>query len=194
MIILGIDPGLTRCGWGLVEASGNSLKLLDFGVWRTPTDMDVSKRLVEISSAFDSLLRSAKPDHVALERVFAQQNLRTVMGIAQISGLVMAGAEQAGIPLSLHTPSEVKASIAGYGKAEKAQVGAMVAKTFGLAEAPKPADTADAIALAVTAARKIGRGSKISGTTDNSATEPTSAQQIWLAAEAKAKAGRSKLG
>ena len=194
MIILGIDPGLTRCGWGLVEASGNSLKLLDFGVWRTPTDMDVSKRLVEISSAFNSLLRSAKPDHVALERVFAQQNLRTVMGIAQISGLVMAGAEQAGIPLSLHTPSEVKASIAGYGKAEKAQVGAMVAKTFGLAEAPKPADTADAIALAVTAARKVGRGSKISGTTDNSATEPTSAQQIWLAAEAKAKAGRSKLG
>lgn len=190
MLILGIDPGLTRCGWGLIEASGNSLKLIEYGVWRTSPEMEVPKRLLEISEAFKAVLENYRPDHVALERVFAQHNLSTVMGVAQISGLVMAGTEQAEIPLSLHTPSEVKAAISGYGKADKVQVGAMVAKTFGLKEAPKPADAADAIALAVTAARKVNTSQKMPKTK----TGQTSAQQIWLAAEAKAKAGRSKLG
>jgi crossover junction endodeoxyribonuclease RuvC len=150
MRVLGIDPGLTRCGLGVVEGSvGRPLRMVDVGVSRTPTDLDVAERLRLIDRDVEQWLERHRPDVVAVERVFSQHNVRTVMGTAQVSGVVMAGAARRGVPVVLHTPSEVKAAVTGSGRADKAQVGAMVTRVLRLSEAPRPADAADALALAI---------------------------------------------
>lgn len=150
MRVLGVDPGLTRCGFGVVDgAPGRRLSLVEVSVARSATDEPLERRLLAIEHAFELVLDSSQPDAVAVERVFSQHNVRTVMGVAQVSGVVLAAAARRGLPVALHTPSEVKASVTGNGRAEKAQVGAMVARLLGLAEAPKPADAADALALAI---------------------------------------------
>ena len=150
MRVLGVDPGLTRCGLGVVEGSpGRPPKLVAVGVIRTPADLDVAKRLVRIEAELEEWIAEHKPDAVAVERVFAQHNVRTVMGTAQASGVAMVVAARHGLPVALHTPSEVKASVTGSGTAGKAQVGAMVSRLLRLAETPRPADAADALALAI---------------------------------------------
>jgi len=150
MKVLGIDPGLTRCGTGLVEGSvGRPLLMLDVGVVRTPPDLDIARRLHLLEQSLDALIAQHRPDVVAVERVFSQHNVRTVMGTAQASGVAMLVAARRGIPVHLHTPSEVKAAVTGSGRADKAQVTQMVTRLLRLTEAPKPADAADALALAI---------------------------------------------
>jgi crossover junction endodeoxyribonuclease RuvC len=119
------------------------------GVVRTPADQDVPLRLLEIERGLEAWLDQHRPDMVAVERVFAQHNVRTVMGTAQASAVAMLCATRRGIPVALHTPSEVKAAVSGSGRAEKAQVGAMVTRILRLDAPPKPADAADALALAI---------------------------------------------
>ncbi len=119
------------------------------GVVRTPAEEDVPLRLLRIEQGIEEWLDLHRPDKVAVERVFAQHNVRTVMGTAQASAVAMLCATRRGIPVALHTPSEVKAAVSGSGRAEKAQVGAMVTRILRLDAPPKPADAADALALAI---------------------------------------------
>jgi crossover junction endodeoxyribonuclease RuvC len=148
--ILGVDPGMTRCGIGVVDGEpGRTLTLVDVDVVRTPSEADVGARLVAIADALSASIADFAPDVVAVERVFSQHNVRTVMGTAQAAGLAIVAATRAGIPVALRTPSEVKASITGSGTAGKAQVGAMVSRLLKLPETPRPADAADALALAI---------------------------------------------
>lgn len=148
--VLGVDPGLTRCGLGVVDgAPGRPLALLEVGVVRTDASTALGERLVNIEREVEAWLDRHEPDVVAVERVFSQQNVRTVMGVAQVSGVIIAAASRRGLPVALHTPSEVKAAVTGHGRADKAQVGAMVVRLLGLTVVPKPADSADALALAI---------------------------------------------
>ena len=150
MRVLGIDPGLTRCGLGVVDGSpGRPLTLVEVGVARSSPELDIADRLHLVDVEIEAWIERHSPDVVAVERVFSQHNVRTVMGTAQVSGLAMVAAARRGIPVALHTPSEVKAAVTGSGRADKAQVGAMVARLLRLAEAPRPADAADALALAI---------------------------------------------
>jgi len=148
--VLGVDPGLTRCGLGVVDgAPGVPLQLVDVDVVRTGYADDVGARLVAVERAVDAWLDRLHPDAVAVERVFSQHNVRTVMGTAQASAVAITCAARRGIPVALHTPSEVKAAVTGNGRAEKAQVGAMVTRLLRLDATPRPADAADALALAI---------------------------------------------
>lgn len=150
MRVLGVDPGLTRCGLGVVDgAPGRRLTLVHVDVIRTPADADLAHRLLGIERGIEAVLDSHAPDAVAVERVFSQHNVRTVMGTAQAGAVAIAAAARRGIPVVLHTPSEVKAAVTGNGRADKDQVGAMVARLLGLTEVPRPADAADALALAI---------------------------------------------
>ncbi|HET8602457.1 MAG TPA: crossover junction endodeoxyribonuclease RuvC [Marmoricola sp.] len=147
---MGIDPGLTRCGLGVVEGTpGRALRMLAYGVVRTPAESPVAERLVLVEAEIERWLDEHRPDAVAVERVFSQHNVRTVMGTAQASGVAMVAAARRGIPVALHTPSEVKAAVSGSGRADKAQVGAMVTRLLRLTEQPRPADAADSLALAI---------------------------------------------
>ena len=149
MRVLGVDPGLTRCGLGVVEGRPGRASLVAVGVVRTPSDAELGARLVELERHIDAWLDLHRPDAVAVERVFAQHNVRTVMGTAQAGAVAITAAARRGIPVALHTPSEVKAAVTGSGRADKAQVGLMVTRILRLAEAPSPADAADALALAI---------------------------------------------
>jgi crossover junction endodeoxyribonuclease RuvC len=150
MRVLGIDPGLTRCGVGVVDGGiGKPLTLVEVGVVRTTPDLPIEDRLLLISRGIETWIDATAPDAIAVERVFAQANVRTVMGTAQVSGLALVAAASRGIPVTMHTPSEVKAAVTGSGRADKAQVGAMVARLLRLDAVPKPADAADALALAI---------------------------------------------
>ena len=150
MRVLGVDPGLTRCGVGVVEGvAGRPLTMHGVGVVRTPADAELGQRLVAIEQGIEQWLDEYRPEFVAVERVFSQHNVRTVMGTAQASAVAMLCAARRGIPVALHTPSEVKAAVTGNGRADKAQVGAMVTRLLRLDAPPKPADAADALALAI---------------------------------------------
>ncbi|MFM9877068.1 MAG: crossover junction endodeoxyribonuclease RuvC [Rhodoglobus sp.] len=177
MRVLGIDPGLTRCGIGIVDVTPTRIATLVYvGVLRTPPEMPLEQRLLAIASGITTALDGYAPQAVALERVFAQHNLRTVMGTAQVSGVALHLAAARGLAVGLHTPSEVKASITGYGAADKRQVGTMVARVLRLDEVPKPADAADALALAICHA---WRGQALVA----APTSLTPAQRAWRAAE-----------
>ncbi len=161
MRVLGIDPGLTRCGVGVVESGiGNRVKLVDVGVVRTSVDLDHAHRLLQIEVGLEQWIEAFSPDAIAVERVFAQHNLESVMGTAQAAGIAMLLAARRDIPVHLHTPSEVKAAVTGSGRANKDQVGVMVARILNIAAAPKPADAADALALAIC---HLWRGGSVSG-------------------------------
>jgi len=148
--VLGVDPGLTRCGLGVIEgAPGRALTLIEVGVARTPADDDVSLRLLALEEQFEAWLTAYRPDAVAVERVFSQRNVRTVMGTAQAGAVAIVCAARRGLPVALHTPSEVKAAVTGNGRADKQQVTAMVVRLLRLADPPRPADAADALALAI---------------------------------------------
>jgi crossover junction endodeoxyribonuclease RuvC len=150
MRVLGIDPGLTRCGTAVVDgALGTSLHAVHIGVIRTEPDLPIELRLTAVQSALVALVDEFAPDAIAIERVFSQLNVRTAMGTAQAAamGLLLAG--QRGIPVAMHTPTEVKAAVTGNGRAEKAQVTAMVTRLLRLPGPPKPADAADALAIAI---------------------------------------------
>ena len=151
MRVLCIDPGLTRCGIGVVEGDlGRPLRLVDVNVLRTSASEPVATRLVTVERGIDAWLDEYRPDAVAVERVFARSDSSTVMGTAQASGVALVCAARRGLPVGLHTPSEVKAAVSGNGRADKKQVGFMVARLLRLDAPPKPADAADAVALAIT--------------------------------------------
>jgi crossover junction endodeoxyribonuclease RuvC len=155
--VLGIDPGLTRCGLGVVEGQvGRPLRLVDVNVVRTSSDLPVAERLATIERGIDAWLDEYAPEAVAVERVFARSDSSTVMGTAQASGIALVAAARRGLPVASYTPSEVKAAVSGSGRAGKSQVGAMVTRILRLDAPPKPADAADALALAIT---HVWRGS-----------------------------------
>ncbi|WP_212721638.1 crossover junction endodeoxyribonuclease RuvC [Nocardioides dongxiaopingii] len=159
---MGIDPGLTRCGMGVVEGSvGRPLTLVDVNVLRTSSDLPVAERLVTIEKGVEAWIEEHRPDAVAVERVFARSDISTVIGTAQASGIAMVVAARRGLPVALHTPSEVKAAVTGNGRADKAQVGAMITRILRLERPPKPADAADALALAITHIWRGGAQSRI---------------------------------
>jgi crossover junction endodeoxyribonuclease RuvC len=157
--VLGVDPGLTRCGVGVVEGlPGRKLDAVAFDVVCTPATDSIAHRLLALEGHLTTWITLHRPDVVAVERVFSQHNVRTVMGTAQAAAVAITTAARAGVPVELHTPSEVKAAITGSGRADKAQVGQMVTRLLSLDAPPKPADTADALALAIC---HIWRGSAI---------------------------------
>jgi crossover junction endodeoxyribonuclease RuvC len=195
--VLGIDPGLTRCGVGIVDVEASrSARLVHVSVVRTPPEMPLEERLLAIGTGIAALMDEFMPVAVALERVFAQNNVRTVMGTAQASGVAMYAAAARGLPVGLHTPSEVKAAVTGYGAADKSQVATMVQRVLGLDAPPTPADASDALALALCHAWRGGvlpRSSAPPAAVHGRASAPTSAapgltpaQQAWRAAEKSA--------
>ncbi|MFZ9751001.1 MAG: crossover junction endodeoxyribonuclease RuvC [Candidatus Nanopelagicales bacterium] len=150
MRVIGIDPGLTRCGIAVVDAApGKGGVLVHLEVATTDSEQDPAQRLLEISNRIEFVMDKFKPAALSLERVFAQQNLRTVMGVAQVGGLALLAAERRSIPSFTYTPTAVKAAVTGSGRSDKRQVGKMVQALLNLDQIPKPADAADAIALAL---------------------------------------------
>ena len=150
MRILGIDPGLTRCGVGIVDLNGNRrASFVAVHVLRTPSTSELPARLFELETGLTELFDSYQPDAIAIERVFSQHNVRTAMGTAQASAVAMLIAARNQLELAMYTPTEVKAAVTGYGRADKAQITSMVTRLLNLAEPPKPADAADALALAL---------------------------------------------
>lgn len=150
MRVLGIDPGLTRCGIGVIDSlSSKKLRLVDFGIIRTDSSMPLHERLMSLDISLSEWIKRSSPDAIAVERVFSQLNVRTAMATGQAAGVALLLAAKSGIPIALHTPTEVKASVTGSGRADKRQVAEMVVKILGLKEAPKPVDTTDALALAI---------------------------------------------
>ncbi len=150
MRVLAVDPGLTRCGLAAVDGrAGRRVELVAVDVVRTPAHADLAERLLGIGEAVEGWLDRYEPDAVAVERVFSQHNVRTVMGTAQVSGVALLAAARSGLPAALHTPSEVKAAVTGHGRADKAQVAAMVVRVLRLTAPPRPADATDALALAI---------------------------------------------
>jgi len=148
--VLGVDPGLTRCGLGVVDGMpGRPPVLVGAGVVRTPAAADIAARLLALDADIDRWLADYRPDAVAVERVFSQHNVRTVMGTAQAGAVAIVCAARHGLPVALHTPSEVKAAVTGSGRAGKDQVTAMVTRLLRMDGPPRPADTADALALAI---------------------------------------------
>ena len=150
MRVLGVDPGLTRCGVGIVDgAVGSPISLVEVGVILTPVDSPLEQRLLDLDQQLSQWINLWKPDVIAVERVFSQHNVRTVMGTGQAAGIALLLAAKAGIPVMMHTPSEVKASVTGNGRANKVQVAQMVQKILNLETIPKPVDATDALALAI---------------------------------------------
>lgn len=176
--MLGIDPGLTRCGVGVVDGSvGRPLTMVDVGVVRTSSGLPIAERLVTIERGLDAWIEEHRPDAVAVERVFARSDSSTIMGTAQASGIALVVAARRGLPIAMHTPSEVKAAVSGNGRADKAQVGAMVVRILRLTELPKPADAADALALAITHVWRGGAQARIDAATVRARTQAHTAQQ-----------------
>jgi len=147
MRVLAIDPGLTRCGIGVIESK--PMSLIGVGVLKSSAEDSIEQRLKEIDSQIRQWIQIHNPDVIAIERVFSQQNLRTVMGTAQVAGISLLAAAQANIKVVMHTPSEVKAAVTGSGRAQKDQVAQMVQRILKLETIPKPVDATDALALAI---------------------------------------------
>jgi crossover junction endodeoxyribonuclease RuvC len=150
VFVLGIDPGLTRCGYCVVEGRGRSARALALGVLTTPPSDPLPTRLADLQRDIRGLLVEFAPSVVAVERVLFQVNVRTAMSVGQASGIAMAEAAAAGCEVVQYSPNEVKLAVAGYGAATKEQVQIMVQTLLGLAALPQPADAADAAALALT--------------------------------------------
>ena len=148
--VFGIDPGLTRCGLGIVEGvPGRPPAMIAVGVVRTDADQHIAARLLAIEEEIERWLTEYRPDAMAVERVFSQHNVRTVMGTAQAGAVAIVCAARRGLPVTLHTPSEVKAAVTGNGRADKDQVTTMVTRLLRMTSPPRPADAADALALAI---------------------------------------------
>lgn len=186
--VLGVDPGLTRCGIGVVDIDPTRrASLVHVSVVRTDPATPLEQRVLAIAEGVAALLDEHQPDVVALERVFAQHNVRTVMGTAQASGVVLHAAAARGLAVALHTPSEVKAAVTGHGAADKKQVTAMVQRILRLDAPPTPADAADALALAICHGWRRGA---VSAPEAGGGGALTPAQRAWRAAEKSAAAPR----
>ena len=158
MIILGIDPGTAALGYGIVEQTGGKLRAVDFGCLETSPDLPMPERLLAIHALLDDLLSMHEPAVVAVERLFFSRNVQTAMAVGQARGVVLLACAQHGRPVREATPNEVKSAIAGYGAADKEQVQRMVQLVLGMSELPRPDDAADALAIAVCIANRLGQG------------------------------------
>lgn len=195
MRILGVDPGLTRCGLGLVRLSrGRELRLVDVSVARTSAGEPMELRLLSIAEEIERWLDRYEPDALAVERVYVGANISTITATAQVAGLAMVGAARRGIPVTLHTPTEMKATVTGYGQAPKEQVQEMVRRILGLSEAPKPADAADALALAITNAWRGAAATDAAGRTSQveKTSNLTPAQLQWAKARERAERNQQR--
>jgi crossover junction endodeoxyribonuclease RuvC len=160
--VLGVDPGLTRCGVGIVDGvPGRTCTLVDYTVLRSEPDEDLAQRLLRLDTALADLIARHGPAAIAVERVFSQHNVRTVMGTAQAGAVAVLAGARAGLPVQTYTPSEVKAAVTGSGQADKNQVTAMVTRLLRLEAPPRPADAADALALAICHVWRGGTRSKL---------------------------------
>ncbi|MGO3314794.1 MAG: crossover junction endodeoxyribonuclease RuvC [Brachybacterium tyrofermentans] len=187
--VLGIDPGLTRCGVGVIDAAGGRrATFVHAGVIRSDTEDPLDQRLLAIAKGLRAAIEEYSPDVVAVERVFSQNNISTVMGTAQVSGIALLEAAERGIPTALHTPSEVKAAVTGSGRADKKQIQTMLVKLLGLEAPPQPADAADAVAIALT---QLWRGPGPVAL-DASGGARTGAQAVWARAEREARRARER--
>lgn len=150
MRVMGVDPGLTRCGLSMIQGGrGRQVTALDVDVVRTPAGQPLQKRLLTISDTVEHWMDTHRPDVIAIERVFSNQNANTAMGTAQAGGVIALAAARRDIDVYFHTPSEVKAAVTGNGRAGKSQVTEMVTRILELQQKPTPADAADALALAI---------------------------------------------
>ena len=149
MFVLGIDPGLTTTGYGVIESAGATPQAVAAGVVRTPPELPVAQRLVVLKEDLVDLIREYEPAEAALEQVFVNRNRQTAMSVARASGVVMLALAEAGLEVTEYTPSAVKMALCGYGAASKEQVQKVVAMRLGLPGVPSPADTADALAIAL---------------------------------------------
>src|SRR5205823_13108023 len=147
-VVLGIDPGVSRCGYGAVRRTGGTVEALACGVLRTAPSDPLPVRLASLEAELDQLVREVTPDAIAVERVLFQVNARTAMSVGQASGLALVVAARAGIPVAHYSPNEVKLAVTGDGRADKLAVQTMIARLLSLRDVPKPADAADALALA----------------------------------------------
>lgn len=163
MIVLGIDPGTAALGYGIVERNGGTLRAVDHGCLETSPDLALPERLLAIHSLVDDLLSLHEPAVVAVERLFFSRNAQTAMAVGHARGIVLLAAAQHGRPVREATPNEVKSAIAGYGAADKQQVQRMVQLVLGMAELPRPDDAADALAVAVCIANRVGQVDRANG-------------------------------
>ena len=149
MRVIGIDPGFATTGYGVVDRAGGKLVAVAIGVVRTPRELPQAGRLARLRMELMGLIAEHAPASAAVERVFFNVNVKTAIGVGQASGVALEVLGAAGVPVTEYTPLEVKQSVTGVGNADKEQVQRMVAALLGLATAPRPADAADAAALAV---------------------------------------------
>jgi crossover junction endodeoxyribonuclease RuvC len=162
MIVLGLDPGTARVGWGVLRSEGQHLECLGYGVIETDKSMRDSQRLVAIANGVDALIKQHQPELVSVERLFFSKNQTTAMVVSQARGVLLYVAERAGLPIVEFTPQEVKQGLTGYGRAEKSQMQRMVQLLLHLPELPKPDDAADAVAIALIAAQHHSAPSRVS--------------------------------
>jgi crossover junction endodeoxyribonuclease RuvC len=156
MFALGIDPGLSRCGYGAVARTRGGLDAVRAGVVTTPASEPLSARLARLLTDLRGLIAETRPDVVVVERVLFQANARTAMAVGQASGVALVAAAEAGLPVAQYSPNEVKQTVAGYGAARKTQVQRMVQTLLHLSEPPGSSDAADALALAICHLTGIG--------------------------------------
>jgi crossover junction endodeoxyribonuclease RuvC len=201
MIVLGVDPGTAKLGYGIVERTGSRLRAVDFGCLETSPDAALPERLLAIHRLLTDLLALHAPDLVAIERLFFSRNVQTAMAVGQARGVILLAAAEAGVPVREATPSEIKSAVAGHGAADKSQVARMVQVALGMPELPKPDDAADALAAAIWAAHRERAGEVArSAVEDRAAAAPIArgvspfdrAVREAIAAERVADAGRSR--
>jgi crossover junction endodeoxyribonuclease RuvC len=190
--VLGVDPGLTRCGLAAIDGRpGRRAQLVAVDVVRTPASADLAARLLGVGEAVEGWIEQLRPDVVAVERVFSQHNVRTVMGTAQAAGVAVLAAARAGVPVALHTPSEVKAAVTGNGRAGKEQVAAMVTRILRLPAAPTPADASDALALAICHLWRDGTVAVVAASGPGAVVTPAQRRWVEAAQEARRTARRA---
>jgi crossover junction endodeoxyribonuclease RuvC len=190
MRVLGVDPGLTRCGLGVIDgAPGTALTLVSTDVIRTAPGDGIGLRLLALEEQIERWLTLYQPDAVAVERVFSQHNVRTVMGTAQAGAVAIVCSARRGLPVALHTPSEVKAAVTGNGRAGKAQVTEMVTRLLKMADPPRPADSADALALAICHLWRGGAQARLAAAASAARTSAAAAQAAAMSARTARMAG-----
>jgi crossover junction endodeoxyribonuclease RuvC len=150
MRILGIDPGIGRCGWAIVDFEGSKAQAVSFGCIETSSETEISKRLEEVYDEISKIIKKYSPKALSIEELFFNTNTKTAFVVGQARGVILLAAAQKNLEIAIYTPLQVKMSITGYGRAEKDQIGKMVKAIFNLKEIPKPDDTADALAIALT--------------------------------------------
>lgn len=159
--VIGIDPGVSTTGYGVVEKIPSGIVALEFGVIRTPPDLPIESRLGLLFAEIETQIDRLSPASMAVERVLFQSNVKTAMSVGQATGAILVAAERAGLEVTFYSPNEVKQAVAGYGAADKRQVTAMVTRVLKLEDPPRPADAADALAIAIAHANSIGLRAKL---------------------------------